>query len=209
MSALISFTCRCGVQLAAAAEHAGMQVQCPRCGKVTAVPQPEPEFEYADDTPDDPPRARVRAKPIATASPPKPPAPPPAPVKKKPVLVDEEDDPPQKKKKARLVDEEKPKKKKKASRRGGEPLSGHAAMYMEKANADLDEEEERHRREGGGIHFTPGIIGGSIAFLVGSILLVICFVICGFNLYVLSACGVLALGGLVRAVLSYMGQGVD
>ncbi len=182
---MISFNCGCGEPLAAAPEHTGLQVQCPKCDARLTIPAAESEFEYASDDPAPPPK------------------------KKKPVMV-EEDAPAPPKKKARLVDEgEKPKKKKKAKRNyGDDDEPDHVKALMAKANADLDEEEQRHAREGGGIHFTPGIIGGGVAFLVGSLLF--CVFICVFaHPIVLVACGVIALGGLIRCVLSFLGKGVD
>lgn len=183
---MISFNCACGEPLAAAPEHAGLQVQCPKCDALLTIPAAEAEFEYADDPE---------------------PAPPP---KRKPVLVD--DDVPPAKKKAKLVDEEnKPKKKKKKPRNyGDDDEPEHVRRLMDKANAELDEEEARHAREGGGIHFTPGIIGGALAFIIGSLLVVlfICLPV-PFKFYIICFCGAIALGGLVRCVLSFLGRGVD
>lgn len=34
----VTFNCSCGQPLTAADEHAGRQVQCPKCGQMTAVP---------------------------------------------------------------------------------------------------------------------------------------------------------------------------
>ena len=80
---------------------------------------------------------------------------------------------------------------------------------MDRANAELDEEEARHAREGGGIAVTPGIIAGGISVLIGVLLLVV-FICVGFiNFYALVLCGLLIVGGGVRVVLSFLGQGVD
>lgn len=210
---MISFNCACGEPLAAADEHAGLRVQCPRCNSQLVVPAAESEFEYADDPA--PPPAPKKKGPVLVEDDEPPsrkmatPLPPP---KKKPVLVeDDEDEPARGKKKAKLVDDEdsKPKKKKKKKRNyGDDDEPEHVKALMARANADLDEEEARHRREGGGIHFTPGIIAGVIAFLVGSLGMVL--FMCLFpNFYVICLCGALALGGLIRAILSFLGQGVD
>lgn len=186
---MISFNCACGEPLAAAPEHAGMRVQCPKCRAVLVIPKPESEFEYADD-----------------------PAPPPPP-KKKPKLVDEDEEParPAKKKAALVEDDEedRPRKKKKKKRNyGDDDEPEHVKALMAKANAELDEEEARHRREGGGIHFTPGIIGGLLAFVIGSLGAVV--TICVFpNFFLICFCGAVALGGLIRCVLSFLGKGVD
>ncbi len=185
---MISFNCACGEPLAAAPEHAGLQVQCPKCNARLTIPAAESEFEYASDDP----------------------APPPPPKKKRPVLVEDDEADPPAKKKAKLVDkEDKPKKKNKKKRNyGDDDEPEHVKALMAKANAELDEQEARHAREGGGIHFTPGIVGGGIAFLVGSLLFLL--FLCVFaHPIVLVACGVIALGGLIRCVLSFLGQGVD
>lgn len=182
---MISFSCACGEPLAAAPEHAGMRVRCPKCHAVLVVPTADSEFDYADDL-----------------SPPPP--------KKKPVLVeDDEDEPKPAKKKAKLVDEDedrKPRKKKKKKRNyGDDDEPEHVKRLMAKANAELDEEEARHRREGGGIAITPGIILGVSMFVIGIALFVILLLVGFCSIWPLVFAGV----GLVRAVLSFLGQGVD
>jgi len=211
---MISFNCACGEPLAAAPEHAGLQVQCPKCNAVLVVPAAESEFEYADDTAPPPP---PKKKPILVED--EPPskrsaAPPPPPKKKKPVVLEDEEEPAPAKKKAKLVDDEeddrKPKKKKKKKRNyGDDDEPEHVKRLMAQANAELDEEEARHKREGGGIAITPGIIAGIISMLLGMILLVVMVCVGFFSFYLLILCGVLIVGGGVRVVLSFTGQGVD
>jgi len=208
---MISFNCACGEPLAAAPEHAGLRVQCPKCHSTLVVPAAE--FEYADDP--TPPPSKKKPVLVEDEVPARKSAAPPPPAKKgKPVLVDD-DEPPPAKKKAKLVDEDededrKPKKKKKKKRNyGDDDEPEHVKSLMAKANAELDEEEARHRREGGGIAITPGIIAGLISILLGIILLVV-MVCTGFIwFYGLILCGVLIIGGGVRVVLSFTGQGTD
>ena len=213
---MISFNCACGEQLAAAPEHAGMRVQCPKCKAVLVIPKPESEFEYADDPAPPPPKKKPKLVDDDDPPPRKSAAPPPPP-KKKPKLVDDDDERagPSKKKAALVEDEDeeddRPKKKKKKKKRnyGDDDEPEHVRALMAKANAELDEEEERHRREGGGIHFTPGIIAGLISILLGLTLLVV-MVCTGFIwFYGLILCGFLIIGGGVRVVLSFTGQGTD
>lgn len=208
---MISFNCACGESLAAADEHAGLRVQCPKCNSQLVVPAAESEFEYADDPAPPPPKKKGPVLVEDDEPPSRKMATPLPPPKKKPVLVeDDEDEPAPGKKKAKLVDDEesKPRKKKKKRNYGDDDEPEHVKALMAKANAELDEEEARHRREGGGIHFTPGIIAGVIAFLVGSLGMLL--FMCLFpNFYIICLCGALALGGLIRAILSFLGQGVD
>lgn len=168
---MIAFNCACGEPLAAAPEHAGLQVQCPKCDARLTIPAAESEFDYADD-------------------------PTPPPPKNKAKLVDEEERKPKRRRKQRN------------SRDDDEPE--HVRRLMDRANAELDEDEARRAREGGGIHFTPGLIGGALAFVVGSLLVVlfICLPV-PFKFCIICFCGAIAVGGLVRCVLSFLGQGVD
>lgn len=210
---MISFHCACGEPLAAADEHAGMRVKCPKCDSVLVVPEPESEFEYADDPAPPPPPKKKGPVLVDEDDPPRRSSAPPPPPKRKPKLVDEdeENDRPKKKKAALVEDDEddRPKKKKKKKRNyGDDDEPEHVKRLMAKANADLDEEEARHAREGGGVHFTPGIIGGLLAFVIGSLGAIV--VICVFpNIFLICFCGAIALGGLIRCVLSFLGQGVD
>jgi uncharacterized Zn finger protein (UPF0148 family) len=158
---VISFNCACGEPLAAAPEHAGLQVQCPKCDARFTVPT-------ADD------------------SPPRPPA----------------------KKKARLVEEEgKPKAMRNKQRNSGDDEHDPVQRLMDRAHAELDEQEERHRREGGGVHFTPGIIGGFAVFVVFVLLAALCLL--ALQLYFAIGCLCVAFLGLARCVLSFLGRGVD
>ena len=178
----VTFSCPCGESLAAEEEHAGLTVECPTCRKHLTVPGLTPIFD-ADDR---------------LAPPPKPPAPPPP--KTKPRVADDEDD----------EDDERPKKKKKKRKNhGDDDEDPHVRALMRKANADLDEEEYRRRREGGGIAFTPGIIAG-LAMLVFGLLGIAVMICVGFiSIRLMVFCAAFAIVGLVRAVLSFNGQGFD
>lgn len=180
---MISFDCECGEPLAAAPEHAGKQVKCPRCEKLLTVPRPEADFEYpADDDPPAPPPPRRG------------PAPPP----KRGTPVD---DPP---KKAALADEPK-KQRKKPAPRDEEP--DHVRRLMERAHAELDADEAKRSREWRPVVFTPGLVGGTAVFIIFTLLAVLFLLI--FQLYLAIGCLCFAVLGLARAVLSYLGQGID
>ncbi len=113
-------------------------------------------------------------------------------------------------KKARLDDDEdadRPRRKKKNKVKKGTG-GAHAMSLMEKAHADLEEEEARRSR-GGGLAISPGIVQGSISVVLGLVVLVVSlFVPCGF-MYMLICAGVLILGGIVRIVLGFTGTGTD
>ena len=176
----INFQCPCGETLAAAEEHAGAQVECPTCAKLLTVPKANAEFDYFESAP-------------------LPPAPPPP--RKKASLVDKDDE-----------EEDRPRKKKKRKRKNyddEDEESPQVRAMMDKAHAELDEEEERHRRESRGIHFTPGIMAGLGMFLVGSLACVTMVCIGFISIRLIVICAVFAIIGLVRAILAFKGQGID
>ena len=154
---MIEFSCPCGEPLAAADEHAGAEVACPRCARTLSVPGGGPK------------RGRVL------------------------------DDPPPR-----------PRRKKKRRRRnyGDDDTPDHVRRLMEKANAELDEDEARRSRQGR-IAITPGIIAGVLSVILGVVLLAVMLLVGFFTFYLLVVCGLLIVGGGVRAVLSFLGQGWD
>ena len=160
---MIAFECGCGEPLAAAPEHAGRKVKCPRCGDVQAVPEPEP-VEAESPPPkrrpaEAPPKARRRDD------------------------EDDEDD----------EDDDEPQ----------DPVK----RMMAKAHAELDEDEARRKREWRPVVFTPGLIGGLAVFVVFSLLAVVFLLV--LLLYPAIGCLCVAFMGLARAVLSFLGRGVD
>ncbi len=109
-------------------------------------------------------------------------------------------------KKGKLVDDDDPPRRRRRKRRRDDEKADHVKRLMDKAHDELDEEEDRHRREGGGIALTPGIITGGVMFILGAVLFIAAiFVYPCF--WVLVAFGFLALSGLVRLVLAYRGEG--
>jgi uncharacterized Zn finger protein (UPF0148 family) len=164
---VIAFECGCGEPLAAAPEHAGRKVKCPRCGEVQAVPEPEPAAA--------PPPPRRRAA-----------SPPPRARRRKDEDDEDEDD----------EDEDE----------DGEPDDPVERM-MAKAHADLDAEEARRKREWRPVVFTPGLVGGLAVFVVFSLLAVVFLLV--LLLYPAIGCLCVAFMGLARAVLSFLGRGVD
>jgi len=169
---MIAFDCRCGEPLAAAPEHAGLQVQCPKCDTRLTVPSVEPE-------PEPPPRKKpVRAEKAAP------------PVRKT----------------ARLVDGGPAKRWRARDAEDGPPPDPVERM-MARAHAELDEDEARRERERGGVHFTPGIIGGAAVFIIFTLLAVVCLLM--LLLYPAIGCLCIAMMGLARCVLSFLGRGVD
>jgi uncharacterized Zn finger protein (UPF0148 family) len=171
---MIAFDCRCGEPLAAAPEHAGHRVQCPRCDTRLTVPSVEPESD------------------------------PPPPARKKPVRAEEAAPP--RRKKARLVDRG-PAKRPRARDSEDAPPPDPVERMMARAHAELDEDEARRERERGGVHFTPGIIGGAAVFVIFSLLAVVCLLM--LLLYPAIGCLCIAMMGLARCVLSFLGRGVD
>ncbi len=166
---MIAFECGCGEPLAAAPEHVGRKVKCPRCGDVQAVPEPEPEPVEAA-----PPPPKKRS------------GPPPPKARRRDDDEDDEDED---------EDEE-----------DDEPEDPVERM-MAKAHADLDEDEARRKREWRPVVFTPGLIGGLAVFIVFSLLAVVCLL--ALLLYPAIGCLCVAFMGLARAILSFLGRGVD
>lgn len=150
---MIEFACECGEPLAAAPEHAGKRVKCPRCGELLAVPSPKKKAVPVDD---DPPRRKRKPKPEPARR----------------------DDP-------------------------GDPVK----RLMDRAHAELDEDEATRAREWRPVVFTPGMIGGTAVFVIFSLLAVLFLLM--FQLYLAVGCLAFAVLGLARAVLSYLGRGVD
>ena len=161
---MIEFACECGEPLAAAPEHVGKRVKCPRCGDMLTVPAAE--FEDA---------------------------PPPPPPKKKAVLVDEDDPPPRRKRKPPPAGRDSP----------GDPVK----RLMDRAHAELDADEAKRAKEWRPVVFTPGMIGGTAVFVICSLLAVLALLM--FQLYLAVGLICFAVLGLARAVLSYLGTGVD
>jgi hypothetical protein len=89
------------------------------------------------------------------------------------------------------------------TREGREPVR----RLMAKAHADLDEDEAKRARERRPVVFTPGLVGGATVFVVCSLLAVGSLLL--YNLYLAIGLLVFAVGGLFRAVLSFVGRGVD
>lgn len=78
---------------------------------------------------------------------------------------------------------------------------------MDKAHAELNEDEAKRARERRLVVFTPGIVGGLSLFVVCSLLAVLSLLL--YNLYLAIGLMVFAVLGLFRAILSFLGQGVD
>lgn len=169
---MIAFECGCGEPLAAAPEHIGRKVKCPRCGDVQAVPEPDPE---PAESASPPPRKRAA------------PSPPKARRRKDEDEDDEEDE----------EDE---------NEEDDEPEDPVKRM-MARAHAELDEEEVQRKREWRPVVFTPGLIGGLAVFIVFCLLAVVFLLM--LLLYPAIGCLCLAFMGLARAVLSFLGRGVD
>jgi len=151
--AMIAFDCACGEPLAAADEHAGRRVRCPKCGTSLAVPEPA-----------------YHAKPDAT------PAPEPLP----------------------------------GPRERPDPVAEgryQAQQMMTKAHAELAEDAAKRARERRLVVFTPGIIGGLAAFAICTTLAVVSLLL--YNLYLAIGLMFFAVVGLFRAILSFVGRGVD
>lgn len=156
---MIAFACECGEPLAAAPEHAGRRVQCPRCGERLSVPAGDAEH--------------------------------PAP-------------PPPKPKKAAPAGGDRPKRVKRARPDApGDPVQ----RLMDRAHAELDEDEAKRAREWRLVTFTPGMIGGTAVFIICSLLAVLALLV--FQLYLAIGLLCFAVLGLARAILSYLGTGVD
>ncbi len=123
-------------------------------------------------------------------------APPPPPLRGKSHSDDDDDDvPPSRRKRKRR-------------HHGDDDESPRTRRLMAQAHARLDEEEDRYRREGGRFNFSPGMIGGLIAFGLGT-LGAIFFILFFPWIRAIVICAVVAIVGLVRAILSFMGQEVD
>jgi DNA-directed RNA polymerase subunit RPC12/RpoP len=82
-----------------------------------------------------------------------------------------------------------------------------ARRMMTKAHADLDEDEAKRAREWRPVVFTPGLVGGLAVFVVCSLLAVGSLLL--YNLYLAIGLLFFAVLGLIRAVLSFVGRGVD
>lgn len=139
--------------MAAADEHAGRRVRCPKCGTYLVVP--EPGYHVEPDgapVPEPPPRPQKRLDPIAEGR-------------------------------------------------------QQAQRIMTKAHAELAEDEAKRARERRLVVFTPGIIGGLAAFVICSLLAVVSLLL--YNLYVAIGLMFFAVIGLFRAILSFIGRGVD
>lgn len=156
MSAMIEFACECGEPLAAAPEHAGKRVKCPRCGDLLAVPSGDAEPEPA-------PRPKKMAVPVNT------------PQRERPARPDAPGDP--------------------------------VKRLMDRAHAELDADEAKRAREWRPVVFTPGMVGGTAVFVICSLLAVLALLM--FQLYLAIGLLCFAVLGLARAVLSYLGTGVD
>ena len=83
-----------------------------------------------------------------------------------------------------------------------------ARRMMERAHAELDEEEVR-RRSGGGLSINPGIIQGAISVSLGFLLLVVMYFVGCCPIYGLVVACFLIVGGIVRIILGFTGQGTD
>lgn len=78
---------------------------------------------------------------------------------------------------------------------------------MAKAHAELDEDEARRAREWRPVVFSPGLVGGLALFVVCSLLAVGSLLL--YNLYLAVGLLFFAVLGLFRAILSFVGRGVD
>lgn len=78
---------------------------------------------------------------------------------------------------------------------------------MTKAHAELAEDEAKRARERPLVVFTPGLVGGSAVFVVCSLLAVVSLLV--YNLYLAIGLLFFAVLGLFRAILSFVGRGVD
>jgi small-conductance mechanosensitive channel len=175
----VTFSCPCGESLVAEEIHAGCQVECPNCDRLLTVPRPKPA-----------PKREYAEDGTTSSRSSTAPAPPP---RKKSQVVDDEDD-----------DYDRPRRKKKRN-----TVNPTVRRLMDKAHEDLDAEEDRRRQQSGGLAIHPGIIQGIISIILGFLVLIVAFISpCGF-FYILIISGVLILGGIVRIVLGFLGQGTD
>lgn len=125
------------------------------------------------------------------------------------VPVPEADIPPARRKKAVPVDDDRPVRRPKRRPQSPPPAPPRdpVRQLMDRAHAELEEDEARRAREWRPVTFTPGMIGGVAVFIVCSILGVLALAM--LQLYLAIGLFCFAVLGLVRAVLSYLGRGVD
>jgi hypothetical protein len=200
----ITFSCDCGKQLRVKDELAGKRVKCPACGEITAVPDPEPQFEVVEDPPPRPapkPVAKVVAKP----------KPAPAPEYE----LDDDPPPPKAKKKApeyELDDDPKPAKKPIAGWKKNAADEDEDDRPARKKKWDEDEDDDRPRKKkkrkassSGGRVKWKAVWGGLACLVIGLGLSAVLFFLDRWSPYLL----IVSAAGLIGMIGGFLGYGGD